>query len=181
MIHAAVDDFGALDHTSTSVGAVLGTLALLSTSEDALGVESQVIIIGRRCVPYRGRKRFEPPVSAHLGSRRSFVRDATTKVGVAKIQLGRRHRTNCEKYISFSNARRMTLIPERKYCMYAVCQEMLLSSSASILGEAAEKGFWDSSISTATLGVLDGVIGSYGDSSGAVVGTDEIGDAAAKK
>lgn len=60
-------------------------------------------------------------------------------------------------------------------------QEMLLSSSASILGEAAENGYWDSSISTATLDVLDGVIGSYGDSSGAAVGSMEMGDAAAKK
>ncbi len=60
-------------------------------------------------------------------------------------------------------------------------QEILLSSSASILGEAAENGFWDYSISAATLGVLDGVMGSYGDSPGAAVGSEEMGDAAAKK
>ena len=49
MIHAAVDDFSVLDHSSISVGAVLGTLALLSSSEGALGVESQVSTIRRYC------------------------------------------------------------------------------------------------------------------------------------
>lgn len=58
---------------------------------------------------------------------------------------------------------------------------MVLSSSASILGEAADNGYWDSTISTATLQLLDGVIGSYGNSSGAVVGSEEMGDAASKK
>lgn len=42
MIDAAVADFGVLDYSLTSAGAVLDTLALLSSNSDALGTEPQV-------------------------------------------------------------------------------------------------------------------------------------------
>ena len=44
-----------------------------------------------------------------------------------------------------------------------------------------EEGYWDSTISTPTLQLLDGVIGAYSDSPGAVVSTEEMGDGATKK
>lgn len=60
-------------------------------------------------------------------------------------------------------------------------QEILLSSSAYILDSAVEDGYWDSTISTPTLQLLDGVIGAYGNSSGAVVSSEEMGDDAVQK
>lgn len=60
-------------------------------------------------------------------------------------------------------------------------QEALLSSSALILDSAVQDGYWDSTISTPTLQLLDGVIGVYGDSSGAVVSSEGMGEDAAKK
>lgn len=42
MINAVMDDFGVLEYSTTSAGAVLDTMALLSTSGDALGTASQV-------------------------------------------------------------------------------------------------------------------------------------------
>lgn len=42
MINAVMGDFGVLEYSATSAGAVLSTLALLSTGGDALGIESQV-------------------------------------------------------------------------------------------------------------------------------------------
>ncbi|CAN0146388.1 unnamed protein product, partial [Pylaiella littoralis] len=58
-------------------------------------------------------------------------------------------------------------------------QEVLLASSASILDEAIEDGYWDSTIMDPTLQLLDGVIGSYGSSFGDVVSSVKIGDGAA--
>lgn len=45
MIDAAVDDFGVLDYSITSAGAVLDTLAILSTAGGALGTASQASMI----------------------------------------------------------------------------------------------------------------------------------------
>ncbi|CAM9419179.1 unnamed protein product [Pylaiella littoralis] len=60
-------------------------------------------------------------------------------------------------------------------------QEVLLASSASILDEAVEDGYWDSSISGPTLQLLDGVIGlKRSSSSDDVVSSEKIGDDAAK-
>lgn len=42
MVTTAVADFGVLDYSITAAAAVLDTLALLSSTEDALGSESQV-------------------------------------------------------------------------------------------------------------------------------------------
>lgn len=42
LVSAAVADFDVLDYSTTSAGAVLDTLAILSSSPDALGTESQV-------------------------------------------------------------------------------------------------------------------------------------------
>lgn len=58
-------------------------------------------------------------------------------------------------------------------------QEALLSSSAHILDGAVEDGYWDSSISTPSLQLVDGVVGAYGGSSGTVVSSEEMGDDAA--
>lgn len=55
----------------------------------------------------------------------------------------------------------------------------LLGSSSSILDQALEDGYWDSTISAPTLQLLDGVIGAY--SSDSIVSSEEIGDDAAKK
>lgn len=60
-------------------------------------------------------------------------------------------------------------------------QEALLASSVLILDSVVEDGYWDSTMSTPALGLLDGVIAGYGDSSGAVMGSDEMGEDAAKK
>lgn len=60
-------------------------------------------------------------------------------------------------------------------------QEVLLASSASILDEAVEDGYWDSTISSPTLQLLDGVIRSYGSPVGDVINSEEIGDDAASK
>lgn len=60
-------------------------------------------------------------------------------------------------------------------------QELLLSSSASVLDSAVEAGYWDATISTPSLQLLDGVIGAYGGSSDAVVGSEEMGYDAATK
>lgn len=46
MIDAVMDDFEILEYSTTSAGAVLDTLALLSTGGDAIGVMSQVSSIG---------------------------------------------------------------------------------------------------------------------------------------
>lgn len=82
--------------------------------------------------------------------------------------------------LSFNHA---PLFPDRTFgnVTESTRQEALLSSSAYILDGAVEDGYWDSSISTPALQLLDGVIGAYGDSSGAVVSSDEMGDDAAKK
>lgn len=42
MIGATIHDFVMLDYSPTTAGAVLDTLALLSSTGDALGAESQV-------------------------------------------------------------------------------------------------------------------------------------------
>lgn len=52
MIDAVIDDFGVLEYSTTSAGAVLGTLALLSTSGDALGTVSQVTSIDFYSLPH---------------------------------------------------------------------------------------------------------------------------------
>lgn len=41
LVNAAVDDYGVLGYSATSAGAVLDTLALLSSSPEALEAESQ--------------------------------------------------------------------------------------------------------------------------------------------
>eukprot|EP00903_Cladosiphon_okamuranus_P012876 g12026.t1 len=56
-------------------------------------------------------------------------------------------------------------------------QGILLGSSASILDQALEDGYWDEAMKVPTLQVLDGVIGTY--SSGSIVSSEEIGDDAA--
>ena len=44
LVNAAVGDFDVLDYSTTSAGAVLDTLALLSSSPEALGSEPQVLL-----------------------------------------------------------------------------------------------------------------------------------------
>lgn len=70
---------------------------------------------------------------------------------------------------------------ERLQLIIRVLQAVLLASSASILDEAVEDGYWDSTISGPMLQLLDEVIGSYGSLFGDVVNSEEIGDGAAGK
>lgn len=60
-------------------------------------------------------------------------------------------------------------------------QEALLSASVSILGTAVEDGYLDSSISTPSLQLLDGVIGAFGGSSDTVISSEGMPDDATRK
>lgn len=70
MINAAVVDFGVLDYSPTSAGAVLDTLALLSSNMDALGTESQVSsYISKVCrLPQNGPSTKNEPRARHLST-----------------------------------------------------------------------------------------------------------------
>ena len=61
----------------------------------------------------------------------------------------------------------------------AFFQGALLGSSSSILDQAVDDGYWDSTISGPALQLLDGVIGAY--SSDSMVSSEEIGEDAASK
>lgn len=51
LVSAASDDFGVLDYSTTSAGAVLDTLALLSSNPDVLGADSQVGVVPHMFLP----------------------------------------------------------------------------------------------------------------------------------
>lgn len=88
MVNATMDDFGVLDYSINSAGAVLDTLALLSTRGDAVGTALQVFItVGIRHAPRESVCHEPIVVPTKKSSNIVFLRTSAVRTEVEQIMI----------------------------------------------------------------------------------------------